>query len=89
MTLAFSQGVDTDLEELENVLYKIQSFDPAGIGARNLQECLYLQLERKEEDLDLVKIAKQIIDKCFDEFSKKHYEKIAKKLNLEDNEELT
>ena len=45
--LAFSQGIETDTEELETILYKIQEFDPAGIAARNLQECLLLQLERK------------------------------------------
>ena len=49
MTLAFSQGMETDEEELENILFKIQNFDPAGIGARNLQECLSLQLERTAE----------------------------------------
>ncbi|WP_258103971.1 RNA polymerase factor sigma-54 [Marinoscillum sp. MHG1-6] len=84
--LAFSQGVDTDAEELENVLYKIQGFDPAGIGARNLQECLMLQLERKDESHQEVKVAKQIVERCFDEFSKKHYDKIARKLNIEDEE---
>jgi RNA polymerase sigma-54 factor len=86
--LAFAQSIETDLEELENVLYKIQGFDPAGIGARNLQECLMLQLERKEEDQALVEIAKNILERCFDEFSKKHYDKIAKRLNLEDQEDL-
>ena len=45
--LAFSQGIETDEEELENILFKIQDFDPAGIGARNLQECLSLQLDDK------------------------------------------
>ncbi|MEO9473912.1 MAG: RNA polymerase factor sigma-54 [Cyclobacteriaceae bacterium] len=86
--LAFSQGVETDAEELENVLYKIQAFDPAGIAARNLQECLLLQLERKDEDQETVKIAKSIIEKCFNEFSKKHYDKIAKRLNIEDEDTL-
>ncbi|WP_420317875.1 RNA polymerase factor sigma-54 [Ekhidna sp.] len=85
--LAFSQGVETDEEELENLLYKIQNFEPAGIGARNLQECLLLQLERKDEDSEVVITARRIIDNCFNEFSKKHYDKIAKKLSL-DNEDL-
>ena len=85
--LAFSQGVETDEEELENLLYKIQTFDPAGIGARNLQECLALQLERKDDDSEIVQIARRIIDNCFNEFSKKHYDKIAKKLSIE-NEDL-
>lgn len=86
--LAFSQGVETDEEELENILFKIQNFDPAGIGARNLQECLALQLERKDEDNEDVQLAKRIIDSCFNEFSKKHYDKIARKLGVEDEEQL-
>ncbi|MFT6866015.1 MAG: RNA polymerase sigma-54 factor [Cyclobacteriaceae bacterium] len=86
--LAFSQGVETDIEELENVLYKIQGFDPAGIAARSLQECLILQLERKDEENPYVIIAKQIIEKCFNEFSKKHYDKIAKRLNVENETDL-
>lgn len=86
--LAFSQNVETDSEELESILFKIQNFDPPGIGARNLQECLLLQLERKDEDTEYLETAKQITDRCFNEFSKKHYDKIAKKLSLEDEEEL-
>jgi len=82
--LAFSQGVETDEEELENILFKIQNFDPAGIGARNLQECLSIQLDRKDEDNEVVQIARRIVDHCFNEFSKKHYDKIARKLGIED-----
>lgn len=83
--LAFSQGIETEEDELEEILFKIQDFDPAGIGARNLQECLMLQLERKVED-DAVLLAKRIVDECFEEFSKKHYERIMKKLGTEDEE---
>ena len=84
--LAFSQGVETDEEELEALLFRIQNFDPAGVGARNLQECLLLQLERKDDDSDIVQIARQVIDSCFNEFSKKHYDKISKKLSIEDED---
>ena len=84
--LAFSQGVTTDEEELEDILFKIQNFDPAGIGARNLQECLSLQLERKDDESEEVQIARRIIDNCFNEFSKKHYDKISRKLGIEDEE---
>ncbi len=84
--LAFSQSVETDEEELESILFRIQNFDPPGIGARNLQECLSLQLDRKDLESEEVGIAKKIIDSCFNEFSKKHYEKIAKKLGIEDEE---
>ncbi len=84
--LAFSQGVETDEEELENILFKIQGFDPAGIGARNLQECLSLQLERKDPESEEIQIAIRIIDTCFNEFSKKHYEKISRKLGINDEQ---
>ncbi|MEL7146893.1 MAG: RNA polymerase sigma-54 factor, partial [Bacteroidota bacterium] len=52
--LAFAQNIETDLEELESVLYKVQTFDPAGIAARDLKECLLLQLERKSDQNETV-----------------------------------
>jgi RNA polymerase sigma-54 factor len=85
--MAFSQGIDTNVEEVETILKKIQSFDPPGIAARNLQECLLLQLERMDNGHDIdVAVAKKIIEECFDEFTKKHYQKIQKKLGTEDEE---
>ena len=86
--LAFSMNVETDIDELEEILRKIQTFDPPGIAARNLQECLLLQLERKIDHLSDVELAIQIIEDCFQDFTKKHYDKIIKKLNIEDEEEL-
>jgi RNA polymerase sigma-54 factor len=86
--LAFSQNIETDLEELEQILEKIQSFDPPGIAARNLQECLLLQLGRKDQEQVDVKNAVNILTLCFNEFTKKHYQKIIKKLDLESEEEL-
>jgi len=85
--LAFSQGVDTNLEEVEGMLKRIQSFDPSGIAARNLQECLLLQLDRMDDgqDVDVI-VAKRIIQECYEEFTKKHYEKILKKLDLDDED---
>lgn len=85
--LAFSQGIETNLEEVESVLRKIQSFDPAGIAARNLRECLLLQLERMDDgqDVDVI-VGKRIISECYDEFTKKHYPKILRKLDLDDEE---
>ena len=85
--LAFAQNIETDHDELEEVLYKIQNFDPAGIAARNLQECLLIQLERLEQNPN-TKLAYQIIDEHFNEFTKKHYQKIIKRLDLEDEEDL-
>lgn len=85
--LAFSQNIETDIDEVEEILRKIQSFDPSGIAARNLQECLLIQLERKEHPDDpTVQNAIRIINECFDEFTKKHYPKIQKKLDIGDEE---
>ena len=85
--LAFAQGIDTTIEETESILKKIQSFDPAGIAARNLQECLLLQLERMDDgqDVDVI-VGRRIIAECYDEFTKKHFSKILKKLDLDDEE---
>lgn len=85
--LAFSQGIETTVEEVENILRKIQTFDPPGIAARNLQECLLLQLNRMDNghDIDVI-VAKKILTESFDEFTKKHYQKIQKKLDTEDEE---
>ncbi|MTI40628.1 RNA polymerase factor sigma-54 [Fulvivirga lutimaris] len=85
--LAFSQNIETDLDEVEEILFKIQTFDPPGIAARDLQECLALQLERRADDQNVdVIVAKLIIEQCFEEFTKKHYSKIMKKLDLEDED---
>jgi RNA polymerase sigma-54 factor len=85
--LAFSQGIETTLEETEKILKRIQAFDPAGIAARNLQECLLLQLERMDDgqDVDVI-VGRRIISECYEEFTKKHYQKIQKKLDLDDEE---
>jgi RNA polymerase sigma-54 factor len=84
--LAFSQGIETDVEEVESILFKIQEFDPPGIAARNLQECLLIQLRRLENNTPIQKIALEIVEKYFEEFTKKHYEKIQKKMNLSDDQ---
>ncbi len=85
--LAFSQGIEATVEEVETVLKRIQTFDPPGIAARNLQECLLLQLDRMDNGHDIdVAVAKKIITECYDEFTKKHYQKIQKKLETEDEE---
>lgn len=79
--LAFSQNIHTNEDEVEDLLEIIQGFEPAGVGARNLQECLMLQLQRKEET-ENVALAKQLIEKMMDEFSKKHYSKICQRLDI-------
>ncbi len=84
--IAFSQNLSTSVEELQNVLEIVKELDPAGIGAQSLQECLILQLERKENQNENVKTAKKILLECFDEFTKKHYPKIMSKCSLNDIE---
>lgn len=80
--MAFAQNIESDIDEIEEVLRKVQKFDPPGIAARNLRECLLIQLERKVEHSDIINIATRIIHDCFDEFTKKHYTKIQKKLGI-------
>ncbi|MEI6088698.1 MAG: RNA polymerase factor sigma-54 [Bacteroidota bacterium] len=84
--LAFRQSMVVDEKEIEELLVQIQQFDPAGICARNLQECLLLQLKRKLGEGKSVALAIQILSKYFEEFTKKHYEKIQHNLNLTDEQ---
>jgi RNA polymerase sigma-54 factor len=85
--MAFSQNIETDYDELEEILRKIQTFDPAGIAARTLQECLIIQLERKENPGDRTVVqALMIIQDCFEEFTKKHYSKIQRKCDFSEEE---
>jgi RNA polymerase sigma-54 factor len=82
--LAFNLNMEVTEEELKGLLNVIQEFDPPGVGARDLQECLLLQLRRKKgNDLDL---AVNITQNFFEEFTRKHYDKIMKKLELSDDE---
>lgn len=84
--LAFSANVMTDEKEVEGVLMIIQELDPAGVGARDLQECLLIQIRRKQ-DGDITRYtAKIILEEFFEEFTRKHYDKIAKKLEIEDED---
>ena len=81
--LAIYRGIYTDTTEIERILKIIQDFDPAGIGARSLQECLLLQIQRKPES-SLKAIQQAIIEKCFDDFTKKNKEKIIQRLNIDE-----
>ncbi len=83
--LAFSQNLETNYEEVEKVLFKIQHFDPPGIACRSLQECLEIQLRRKEKTA-AVENAYRIISLCFEEFTKKHYQKLLKRLSLSEDD---
>jgi RNA polymerase sigma-54 factor len=81
--IVFQAGIQTSDEEMYEVVDMVKQFDPAGVGATTLQECLALQLDRKKHSADIV-IAKKLVAEYFEEFSKKHFDKITKSLNIDD-----
>lgn len=81
--LIFQQNIDASVDKLEHILKVIHDFDPAGIAARSLQECLLLQLQRKEKT-EVVDLAVKILTKYFDDFTKRHYDKIMKHLSVDE-----
>lgn len=84
--IAFSMNLSVEEEEVLEILSLVQELDPAGVGARNLQECLLLQMRRKQ-DGDIVRFtALKILEDFFEEFTKKHFVRIAKKLEIEEND---
>jgi RNA polymerase sigma-54 factor len=83
---AYWENIDTTKDEVEKVLFKIQSFDPPGIAARSLQECLVLQLQRKDANNFIVQTAIKLLTICFEEFTKKHYPKIERRLNITEDD---
>jgi RNA polymerase sigma-54 factor len=83
--LMFSQNVSTNKEEIEEVLFVIQDFDPSGVGARSLQECLLIQLRRLEREEKEFKDAEMLLDRFFNEFTKKHYKTILKKTEFNED----
>lgn len=83
--LAFSLNIMVTEEELLDVLRIIQDFDPTGVGARDLRECLLLQIDTRSQNSEEIATAKKIIRFYFDEFTKKHYDKIKNKLGISDS----
>ena len=83
--LAFTQNITTTEDEVEKVLQIVHQLDPGGVGARNLQECLSIQLHRKEQNPD-VELATTIIDKAFEQFTKKHYKKLLQKFSITEDQ---
>ena len=83
--LAFTQNIYTDVETIEKVLKVVQQLDPAGVGARDLQECLLIQLQRKVQTPQ-TELAGLIVEKTFEKFTKKHYLKLQKKFNITENQ---
>ena len=82
--LAFSQNLIVEKQKIESILKKIQGFDPPGVAARSLQECLMLQLNRKDKKKESVFNASKIIENEFELFSSKKYKRLIEKLNISD-----
>ncbi|MCK4663427.1 MAG: RNA polymerase factor sigma-54 [Bacteroidales bacterium] len=80
--IVFAQGITTKEEEIDEILMIIQDFDPPGIGALDLQECLIIQIERKDITIYEINLARKILKHHFTEFTKKHYDKILLKLDI-------
>ena len=84
--VAFSLGIETSVQELERLLSIIHQLEPAGIGARNLQECLLLQMKERRADSPAKRLARRILASHFEEFVKKHYEKLIARLGVSEDE---
>ena len=84
--LAFTQNIITEHKTVESILKIIQNLDPPGIGARSLQECLVLQLRRKDSNEISIKLALDVIENSFDLFSKRHFEKLLGKYQISEEE---
>lgn len=84
--LAFSMNVKTDFKEVLTLLRIVQEFDPPGVGARDLQECLILQISRKTPRTRAVENAQLLLEKNFNDFTRKHYQKIQKKHQFSDED---
>lgn len=83
--LAFTQNIYCEVEDIERVLKIVQELDPPGVAARTLDECLILQLKRKERTAN-VELAINILDKSFEQFTKKHYKKLLQKYDINEDE---
>ncbi|WP_430814158.1 RNA polymerase factor sigma-54 [Carboxylicivirga sp. RSCT41] len=84
--LAFAQNIEVDEREALDVLEIVQDFDPAGVAARDLQECLLLQIQRKDRSFPDIENAFQVLKHHFEEFTRKHYDKISKRLHIDEDE---
>lgn len=84
--MAFAQNIEVTEEEAFEVLRVVQNFDPPGVAARDLQECLLLQMVRKDMSDPVIETAYNILKHHFEEFTRKHYDKILKRLHLEDED---
>ena len=86
--LAFGVGIEVTEEDVLRLIHIIQEFEPWGVGARDLKECLLIQIDHKlaeNPDNTVLSDARQILEECFEEFSRKHYEKISRRLKFTDD----
>ncbi|MEZ4887201.1 MAG: RNA polymerase factor sigma-54 [Chitinophagales bacterium] len=86
--LSFSQNIEAQEDEVEKIIKVIQNFEPAGVCARDLQECLLIQIRRKSKQNDnkYLEIAEDVLENHFEEFAKKHYPKLIKSLSITNND---
>lgn len=84
--MAFNMNIEVTDAEMAKLLKVIQELDPPGIGARDLRECLLLQLKRKQYQTEVVENATRLLEEMFEEFSKKHYDKIMARLDLDEDD---
>ncbi len=82
--LAIYNDIDVNQREIEQVLKKLQDFDPAGIGARSLKECLMIQIDRREDSTEKT-LMKRVLNEYYEEFTKKHWKKIQREMALDDS----
>jgi len=84
--LSFTQNIKAGEEELKKLLMTIQEMDPPGVGARDLRECLLIQIKQKDHNSPAIKLARKILERFFNEFTKKHYDKIISRLKISEAE---
>ncbi len=84
--LAFALNMDTSIAQLEHILSVIQDFDPPGVGALNLQQCLLIQIRKRDHHNESMALAEKILDEFFLEFTRKHYDKIIAKLGIDEDQ---
>ncbi len=86
--ITFATNVEVNEEEVEEVLKAVQQFDPVGVGAQDLQECLLLQMRTRDAQDPTVAMALDVLTQCFDDFTKKRYDRIMQRLHIDSKDEL-
>lgn len=84
--LAFNRNIETNEREVKSLIKMIQTFDPPGVAAQDLRECLLIQLKKQDMKVSAIAAAFKVLSECFDEFTRKHYDRIKQKLKIEEEE---